>query len=134
MISTSRAALSRSGARRERRCSLQSGMVDSRDEAHGVDECFPGVALACENAAALGGKTVEASAALASLLDPLSLKPPTLFQPVEQRIQGRDVKLQLASGTRLDELADLVSMTGARLDDRENDQLRRSLLQFTVQH
>jgi hypothetical protein len=71
-------------------------MVDSRDETYRVDECLPGVTLACEDAAALSGQTVEAAAALASLLDPPPLKPPTLFQPVEQRIEGGDMKLQLA--------------------------------------
>ena len=46
------AGISRNPARCGRMCSVHSGMVDSRDEVHGVDEGLPGIALAREHAAA----------------------------------------------------------------------------------
>ena len=95
MISVSRAGISRSWARRGRRCSVQSGMVDSRDETHGVDERLPGIALAGEDAAALGGQTVEAAPSLAGLLHPPALQPPAFFQPIQERIERGDVEFEL---------------------------------------
>src|SRR6059036_3378976 len=133
MISASRAGLSDREASRTRRWSVHSGMVDSRDEAHRVDKGFPGLALADEDAAALGGQAVEAASSLAGLLHPPSLEPPAFFQPVEERIERRDMELQLPGRARLDQFADLISVTRARFNDREDDQLRRPLLQFAVE-
>src|SRR5688500_4230264 len=102
MISASRVGFIRKAASRGRRCSVQSGMVDSRDETHGVDEGLPSVALASEDAAALGCQAVEPSPALSSFLHPSPLQPPTLFEPIQERIKRRDMELQLTGRARLD--------------------------------
>src|SRR3954462_2183739 len=107
-------------------------MVDSGDEAHRRHERLPGVALAGEDAPPFRCKAIEAPAALAGLFHPTPLHPATLFEAVQQRIQRRDVELQLSTGTRFDQLADLVAVACARFDDRQDDELRRSFLQFTV--
>src|SRR5688572_9302168 len=136
MISASRVGVSESEASRARRCSRQfgSGMVDSRDQAHRVDEGFPRFALAGENAAPLGGEAVEPAPPLAGFLHPLSLEPSALFEAIQQRIQRRDVEFELPGRLRLDELADLVSVTRARLDDGEDDELGGALLELSVEH
>src|SRR5918996_5622939 len=107
MISVSRAGLSDSEASRACRCSVHdgSGLVDSRDEAHCVDEDFPGFALAGEDAAPLGGEAVEAAPPLAGFLDPSSLEPSALFESIQQRVERRDMEFQLPARLRLDELA-----------------------------
>src|SRR5262245_20665404 len=107
-------------------------MVDSGNETHGVDEGLPGIALAGQHPAAFSRQTVEAATTVPGPLDPPPLQPAAFFQPIEERVQRCDVELQLPCRARLDELADLVSMTGARFDDREDDQFRRPLLQFAV--
>jgi len=109
-------------------------MVDSRDEAHRVDEGFPGLALAVEDAAALSGQTIEAAPSFAQLLYPPPLEPPAFFQPIQKRVERRDMEFQLPGRTRLNELANLVSMTRTWFDDGEDDQLCRAFLQFAVEH
>src|SRR5215510_3549189 len=96
MISASRSGLKARDAIRARRCSFHSGMIDSGDEPHRVDKGFPCLALAREDAAAVGGQAVETSPSLAGLFDPPSLQPPAFFEPIEKRIQRRDVKLHLS--------------------------------------
>src|SRR5687767_7751621 len=136
MISASRAGLNRSAARRGRRCSVHesSGMIGPRDEIHGVHKRFPRDALPGEHAPSFGRQTVEAPSPLSYFLDPTSLQPSALFQSIQKRIQRRDVELQLPARARLDELADLVSVTWTRFKDRENDELCRSLFQLAVEH
>src|SRR5262245_52480307 len=134
MISDSRLGLRPSGARRGRRSAVQSGMVDPGDEAHGVNERLPGIALARQHPVPLGGQAVEPAPPLSRFLDPPAVQPAALLQSIQERVERRDVELELPGGLGLDLLADLVSMTGARFDDREDDQLRRALLQFAVEH
>src|SRR5690606_26768219 len=104
-----------------------------RDEAHRVDEARPGFALAREYAATFRGQRIEAAAPLAGLLDPAALQPAALLQPIQQRVQRSDVKADAARGAVLDQLADLVAVSCACLDDRKDDQLRRALLAFAIQ-
>src|SRR5574339_259019 len=110
MISASRAGLSRRVASRCRRSPVQSGMVDSRDEAHRLDKRLPGIALTGEDAPPLGGQAVEPAPAFASLLDPAAAQPAALLEAVEQRVERRDVKFQPPVRAGLDQLADLVAV------------------------
>src|SRR5262245_26918853 len=141
MISASRAGLRRRLASRARSCVVHgaelfdwSGMVHSGDKPHRIDEGLPGVALARQHASAFGREAVETSAPLSRLFHPLALQPPALLEAIEQGIQGRDVELQLAARLRLNQLADLVAVARARFDDRQDDELRRSLFELAVQH
>src|SRR5262245_48946049 len=108
-------------------------MVVSRDQRHCAHEALPGFSLAREHSAAFGRQRVEAATALPGFLDPLALQPAALLEPIQQRIQRCDMKLQLAARARLDELADLVAVTRPGLEDREDDQLRRTLLELAIQ-
>src|SRR5687768_12529525 len=108
-------------------------MFASRDAADGLDECLPRLQLLGEHAATLGGDLVEASAPFVGLFDPGAPDPATLLQAIEQWIQGIDVERQLSVGSRVDQLAELVAVPGARLEQREDQQLRGSSLQLTVE-
>jgi hypothetical protein len=108
-------------------------MVACRNAPDGLDERGPRLSLLCEHAPAFGCDFVEAAAPLAGLLDPAALDPSTLLEAVEQRVKRIDVERQLAAGSRVDQLAQFVAVTGPRVEQRENQQLRRSFLQLAVE-
>src|SRR5215831_14320187 len=108
MISSSRAGASRTDDNRARIPGFQSGMAVSCDEAYGLDKCCPGLALTSQNFPALRCQPVDAPTTLARLLDPHSLDPRALFEPIEQGIERVDVKGERATGSRADQLAQVV--------------------------
>src|SRR5262245_7712752 len=95
MISASRAGSSRRPVRRGLSSSVKSAMLHSCDTGDGGDEGAPGPLVCGEHAAALRGQPVVPSTALSRLFDPPAIDPATLLEPVEQRIERRDVKLQI---------------------------------------
>src|SRR5262245_6702444 len=123
-MSDSRSGLRRSEASRARSSGDQSGasscMFALRDEADGLDERRPDFALAHELAAAFAREVVEAPAALAGFLDPRALDPAALFQAVEQRVQGVHVEFELAARAGFDELAQVVAVAGAGVEEGED--------------
>jgi hypothetical protein len=90
-------------------------MFFSRDQPDRLDERIPGFTLARQHAAPVGGKAIEASAALAGLFDPGPFDPAALLEAIEERIQGIDVEDELASRTRFDQLAQLVPVPRPRI-------------------
>src|SRR5688500_9145352 len=130
MISRSRAGRRRRLASRASSSFVQLGMFDLRDRGDRADELLPRLFVLLEHAAAFGREVVEAPPPLAGLLDPAPLEPAALLEAIEQRVQRRDVELDLAAGAQLYELADLVAVTRARLDDRQHDELGGAFLQF----
>src|SRR5690606_14199490 len=121
-------------ASRARNVSRQSAMLDPGDQRHRVHEALPGLALALEHAAAVRGQRVVAPPALARPLDPATLQPAALLEPVQQRVRRGDVEHELATGPRLDELADLVAVPWLGLDDRQDDEFGRALFQLAFEH
>src|SRR5262249_26966179 len=87
-----------------------------------------------QDATAFRRQRVEAAPPLASLLHPAAAQPAALFEAVEERVERGDVEFQLALRLRLDQLADFVAVALALLDDRQDDQLRRPLLQLPLEH
>src|SRR5687767_11454134 len=132
-MSASRSGFKRSGASRARTSLCQSCMLGSRDPAYGLDERLPGLELRGEHAAAVGRDLVEPAPPLAGLLDPGSLDPTSFLKPIQQRIQRIDVERQEPAGADVDQLAELVTMAGLRLQQGEDQQLGRTLLQFAVE-
>src|SRR4029453_17494788 len=65
---------------------------------------------------------------------PPALNPTSFLQPIEERVERRHMKLQLAGRPVLDELADLVAVTRAGFENRQDNQLRRALLQLAGEH
>src|SRR5262245_42856079 len=109
-------------------------MIASRDEPHRVDERLPGLALTRQHAAPFRRQLIEAAPALPGLLHPLALKPAALLEAIQQRIERRQVELQLPARAAFDQLAELVAVTRTALNNRQDDQLRRPFLQFAIEH
>src|SRR3989442_14096004 len=132
-ISVSRVGERRSDDNRVHTSRAQSGMFDSRDAPHGLHECGPRLSLLCKHASPFSRDLVEPATPLGGLFDPGALDPSTLLEAIEQGIERIDVERQLASGSRLDQPAQVVTMPGPRVEQREDEQLRGSLLQLAVE-
>ena len=65
-------------------------------------EILPGFALLHEYFLSRGSELVKTSTALSGLLDPAPLNETALLQPIEQRVERSDVKLQHSFGTPFD--------------------------------
>src|SRR5947209_6764019 len=113
---------------------FHSGMFGLRNLRDRVDELPPVIALRGEDALALGRQTIEAPPAFAGLLDPLARNPSPFLEPVEQRIERRDLEFQASAGALLDQLADLVAVARARVHEREDQELGAAFLQFALEH
>src|SRR5262249_47027426 len=111
----------------------QSRMLTSRDAAHRSDEALPGGSLIGEHSAALRRQPIEPSPAFAGAFDPPTLNPAAPFQAIQQRVQRGDLEANSALGSLFDELAELIAVPGPVLDQREDEQLGASLLQFTIE-
>src|SRR6187549_286928 len=109
-------------------------MFHPRDAGDRLHEVPPVVALRREHLPSLPGEPVETPPAGARLLDPPALEPAALLEAVEERVEGSDVEAEAALGAVLDELADLVPVARARLEEGEDEQLRRALLELAVEH
>src|SRR5690349_17781312 len=109
-ISASRAGASRTPASRARISALQSGMFASGDTSHRFHEGLPRFLLTLEHAPPFRRDPVVAAPPLACLLDPRPLDPGPFLEPVQQGIERVDVKRELAIGSRVDQLAQLVAV------------------------
>src|SRR5262245_5710326 len=115
-MSASRSGFKLSGASRARTSLCQSCMVSSSgDPAHRLDERLPCLDLRREHAVTVGRELVEPAAPLAGLLDPGPLDPTSLLEPIQQRVQRIDVERQEPARADVDQLAELVTVTGLRL-------------------
>src|SRR6478752_4226097 len=112
---------------------LKSGMLDSCDQADGLHEFPPAIALGGEDLFSRRGEAVVTTAPLAGLLDPATANPTALFKPVEEGIQRSDVEPQQAARTHLDQLADVISMTRLVSDKRQDQEFRAPFLQFAIE-
>src|SRR5262245_9567127 len=109
-------------------------MAHSRKRCDRAHESLPSLSLLRENAMTFCGQAVETSAPLTGLLDPSPFQPAALFEPIEQRVQRRNVELDLAARLGLDELADLVAVPSTHFDAGQDDQLCGAFLQLARQH
>jgi hypothetical protein len=107
-------------------------MLGLRDPMHRLDERGPGALLEAQRLAAVGRQAVVAPPPLPGLLDPAALEEAPGLEPVQQGIEGRDVEAQRALRAALDELRDLVAVSGAPLEEGEDEELSRPLLELPV--
>src|SRR5206468_5210121 len=70
---------------------------------------------------------------LVRLFYPRALDPPTLLEAIEQRIQGIDVKPELAARPCVNQLAEVIAVPWPRIEQREDEQFRGSSLQLAVE-
>src|SRR5262245_5305343 len=108
-------------------------MFISRHPPDRLDEGVPGLPLLDKDALALRRQPVEAAATLIGLLDPRPLDPAALLEAVEQRVERIDVKLQLSARARLDQLAQVVAMPRAGIEQREDEQFSRAAFQLAIE-
>src|SRR5262245_18858495 len=112
----------------------QSGTFDSRDPTDRVRDLTAGVALRLQHLLAGWREPVVPAPALARLLDPAALDPAALLEAIQQRIERRDAELQHTARARFDQLAEVVAVARLILDERQDEQLRASLLQLAIEH
>src|SRR6187399_157205 len=103
-------------ARPRRNSCVHSDMLELRDAADGVDEVGPRAAVRSQLLAPERREFVEPAPALTRALDPPPLNPAAVFEPVQKRIERRDLEADAAVGGLVDQLADLVAVTGAVFD------------------
>src|SRR5215210_2849205 len=125
--SCSMAAVPRRRRTRRFQSGVLSGMADPGNARERADEFLPACAMAGENAAPLGGNAVIPFAPLAGLLDPPPDDQPALLEAVQHRIEGGDMKFEHAARALLDQLADLVAVAGAILDQGQDQDLGTAL-------
>src|SRR5688572_25994723 len=87
-----------------------------------------------KRAAALRGQAVEAPVTLAGLFDPASGDQAAVLEPQQGWIKCRQRKRQASARPCFDQLADLVAMPRARLQERQDQHLCAPLLQFRTEH
>src|SRR5947209_1065077 len=80
------------------------------------------------------GDAVIAPAALTCLLDPATGDPSALLETIEQGVEGGDMERQRTLTALFDDLANLIAMTRAHFDERKDQQVGATLLQFPVEH
>src|SRR5215831_5356812 len=111
----------------------QSAKFCRRDAIHRLDEGPPDAALLPENSPAGGRDPVIAAPPLPGLLHPAALHEAARFETIQQGVERRDVERERAAGALLDQLADLVPVTPALLDQRQDQQPGAPLLELAVQ-
>ena len=62
-----------------------------------------------------------------------TLYPPALFEAIQERVERIDVELQLTCRPRLDQLAKVIAVPRACIEQRQNQQLCRASLEFAIE-
>src|SRR5262245_63016856 len=131
-MSASRAGSTCNGPSRARTSVRKSGMTDPRDAIERREQRVPASPLAVQHLLTVGGDAVEAASPRAGPLDPLALNQPAAFEAVERRIERRDVELERAVGSLVDQLGDFVAVTIAFLEQRQDQDFRAAFAQLAV--
>src|SRR6267378_2214960 len=131
-ISASRTGDNWSSARRALISTLKSGMLNSSDEVDRLDELTPASALLRQHVFARGRQAIVAAPPLPRLFNPAATNPVPFFQSIKQRIKGSDIESNRAARTQLDQLANLVSVSGTIFEQRQNHQFGAAFFQFAV--
>src|SRR5688572_3757356 len=106
--------------------------IEAADAAQRREHRMPVAALRDQCLAARRRETVVTPPSLAGLLDPLPFDQVALLESVEHRVQRSDVETQHSVGAAVDQLRDLVAVTLALLEGRENHQVGAAAFQLVV--
>src|SRR6476660_1857236 len=131
-ISASRTGDNRSSTSRALISTLKSGMLNSGDEVDRFDELAPAGALLRQHVFARGRQAVVATPTLPRLFNPAATNPVPFLQSIKQRIKGSDIESNRAARTQLDQLANLVSVSGTIFQQGQNHQFGAAFFQFAV--
>src|SRR5690348_257777 len=96
---------------------------DAGDPHQTGDKGAPASALARQHLLAGGRQTIEAAPPLALAHQPAADDEAAAFEAVEGGIERRDVKLDGAVGSRLDELREFVAVPGLLREQRQDHDL-----------
>ena len=80
-------------------------------------ELDPALSLCVELSFAFGREAVEAASPFAGFLDPSAFDEPLFLETIEQRVERRGVDAHDATRFLLEQLAQLVSVTGLSLEE-----------------
>src|SRR5262245_24221780 len=116
--SDSAAPSKRKAAMRSRTIRPHSGMLYSCHPADGSNEFLPAPPLRGKCVSALMRQAVITPPSLFGLFHPAAVDPAFLLEPVEQRIQRRDVESQGAARSDLNQPRNVVPMTRLILEQR----------------
>src|SRR5215831_5091694 len=130
--SDSAAPSKRREAMRSRTISPHSGMLYSCHPADGSNEFLPALPLRGKRVSTLTRKTVIPPPPLLGLFDPAAVDPAPLLQPVQQRIERRDVESQGAARSDLNQPRNVISMPRLILEQREDQKLGAAFLPFLI--
>src|ERR1051326_4658759 len=109
-------------------------MIEPRNLVQRPHEFLPRPPLIGQRRAPLRRQPVESPPPLVGLLHPAPLHQPLPLQPVEHRINRRDVKLQKLAGFRFHQLRQLISMPLPPFEQRQQNHLRAAALQILGVH
>src|SRR5581483_1277566 len=131
-MSVARAGSTASAPRRARTSALKSGMAEPRDAVQRRDEGAPAPALLRERFSALDGQAVEAAAARVGPLHPSPFDEAAALEAVERRVERRDMELQGAARSLVDQPGDLVAVAVALLEQRHDQRFGAAFPQLAV--
>src|SRR6476619_518269 len=97
-------------------------MLNPSDEVDRLDAITPASALLRKHVFARGRQAIVATPALPRLFNPAATNPVPFFKSIKQRIKRSDVESNRAARTQLDQLANLVSVSGPIFQQGQNHQ------------
>src|SRR5918993_4417529 len=110
-----------------------SGALQRRDQPHRVDERVPRRTMRRQHLATGCGQRVIAPASLAGALHPSPLDPAAVLESIQQRVERGRLEPDLPVRALVDQLADLIAVTGAVLQQREDEQFGAALFELAVE-
>src|SRR6266550_6434719 len=131
-ISASRTGDNWSSARRALISPLKSSMLNPGDQVDSFHELTPAGALLRKHVFARGRQAIVAAPALTRLFNPAATDPVPFLKSIKQRIKGGDVESNRAARTQLDQLANLVSVSGTIFQQGQNHQFGAPFLEFAI--
>src|SRR6266496_2785941 len=114
------------------RSRFQLRVTYSRHSVQRRKERAPTPSLRGQHLLSLGGQTVEALAALAALLDPSSLDEAAALEAIERGVERRDVELEGAVGSLVDQLGQFVTMAIALVEQRQDEDFGAAFAKLAV--
>src|SRR3954469_525291 len=114
--------------------SPQSGIFDSCELSDGAHEVHPLAAMALKEALARRCYSVIAPPPLRRLFHPPPCDEAVVLQTVEQGIERRGVHAEEPIRSLLEELTQLIAVACLRLEQREDEERRRALLELIGEH
>src|SRR5262249_28390275 len=111
---------------------LKSGMLNPGDQVDGFDELTPAGALLRQHVFARGRQAIVATAPLTWLFDPTAPNPVPFLKSIKQRIKRSDVESNRSARAQLNQLADLVSVSGTIFQQGQNHQFGAAFFEFAI--